>query len=456
MPEPSLRRGRLEVSGKAAPPLGPPWPAVIKNPCALRAPVRSEHLSPPRCSLRTALAAMAPAGAPSALPLLLALLGALLPEPGDAQVSVFPTEATLPRGGSVLVNCSSTCEEEAFLGLETPLTKEERDRGHNWKVFKLSDVEEDSKPMCFSNCGPNQTLASISITVYRLPEHMELFPLPPWQPVGENLTLKCQVKGGAPRAQLTLVLLRGEEELSRQPAVGEPAEGNATVLAGRGDYGANFTCRAELDLRPQGLGFFQNTSAPRQLRTFVLPMTSPQLETPRILEVGTSEKVVCSMGGLFPASEARVHLALGDHRLNTTVTYNKDSLSATAWVEGTAENEGDHPLVCAIMLGNQSQESWRNLTVYSFPAPNLTLSEQEVSEGTQVEVACEASVGLRVRLSDAPAEPWAPSVQFLLNATAEDNGRHFSCSAALEVAGHLLYKNQTKELWVLRAPTGRE
>uniref|UniRef100_A0A8C6EWH1 Intercellular adhesion molecule 1 n=1 Tax=Marmota marmota marmota TaxID=9994 RepID=A0A8C6EWH1_MARMA len=165
-----------------------------------------------------------------------------------------------------------------------------------------------------------------------------------------------------------------------------------------------------------------------------------------------SPKVVCSMGGLFPASEARVHLALGDHRLNTTVTYNKDSLSATAWVEGTAENEGDHLLVCAIMLGNQSQESWRNLTVYSFPAPNLTLSEQEVSEGTQVEVACEASVGLRVRLSDAPAEPWAPSVQFLLNATAEDNGRHFSCSAALEVAGHLLYKNQTKELRVLYGP----
>uniref|UniRef100_A0A8C9QR11 Intercellular adhesion molecule 1 n=1 Tax=Spermophilus dauricus TaxID=99837 RepID=A0A8C9QR11_SPEDA len=149
-------------------------------------------------------------------------------------------------------------------------------------------------------------------------------------------------------------------------------------------------------------------------------------------------KVVCSMDGLFPASEARVHLALGDHRLNTTVTYNEDSLSATAWVEGTAENKGDHLLVCAIMLGNQSQESWRNLIVYSFPAPNLTLSEQEVSEGTQVEVACEASVGLRVRLSNF-------SHHFI-------DGRHFSCSAALEVAGQVLYKNQTKELRVLYGP----
>lgn len=65
-----------------------------------------------------------------------------------------------------------------------------------------------------------------------------------------------------------VVLLRGEEELSRQPAVGEPAEVTVTVLAGREDHLANFSCRTELDLRPGGLGLFQNSSAPRQLQTF--------------------------------------------------------------------------------------------------------------------------------------------------------------------------------------------
>lgn len=97
---------------------------------------------------------------------------------------------------------------------------------------------------------------------------MELAPLPPWQPVGENFTLHCKVEGGAPQAHLSAVLLRGEEELSRQLAVGESTEVLATVLAGRDDHGANFSCRWELDLRPQGLGLFQNSSAPRQLRTF--------------------------------------------------------------------------------------------------------------------------------------------------------------------------------------------
>lgn len=98
---------------------------------------------------------------------------------------------------------------------------------------------------------------------------MELAPLPAWQPVGEDFTLSCRVQGGEPRARLSVVLLRGQEELRRQPApLGEPAEVMATVQAGREDHGANFTCVTELDLQPQGVGMFRNASEPRQLRTF--------------------------------------------------------------------------------------------------------------------------------------------------------------------------------------------
>lgn len=89
-----------------------------------------------------------------------------------------------------------------------------------------------------------------------------------WKPVGKNFTLSCLVTGGAPRTHLSVLLLRGEEVLSRQLAVGEPAEVTATVLVSRNDHGANFSCRTELDLRPQGLGLFENNSAPSHLRTF--------------------------------------------------------------------------------------------------------------------------------------------------------------------------------------------
>lgn len=105
------------------------------------------------------------------------------------------------------------------------------------------------------------------------PDRVELVPLPAWQPVGENFTLSCRVPGAGPRASLTLTLLRGAQELIRRSFAGEPPRARgavltATVLARREDHGANFSCRAELDLRPHGLGLFENISAPRELRTF--------------------------------------------------------------------------------------------------------------------------------------------------------------------------------------------
>lgn len=109
------------------------------------------------------------------------------------------------------------------------------------------------------------------------PERVELAPLPLWQPVGEELNLSCQVSGGGPRHHLSMVLLRGEEELDRQP-VGkeEPAEVTFMVQPRREDHGTSFSCRWELDLRSQGLELFQNTSAPRKLQTYGEALGSQQ------------------------------------------------------------------------------------------------------------------------------------------------------------------------------------
>ncbi|XP_027439285.1 intercellular adhesion molecule 1 [Zalophus californianus] len=396
---------------------------------------------------------MAPGTACPALPALLALIGALLPGPGGAQTSVHPPEAIIPRGGSMQVNCSTSCDQPSTLGLETQLTKKEVAHGANWKVFELSDVQEDSHPICFANCD-KQTMASMSLTVYWFPERVELLPLPRWQPVGENFTLRCQVAGGTPRDSLFVVLLRGEEELSRQPAPGEPAEVEVTVpvLAGRDDHLANFSCRTDLDLRPRGLGLFQNISAPRQLRTFVLPEILPCLGTPRIIEVGTQWAVNCTLDGLFPAAEAKVSLMLAEQKLDSTSLYSKDSVLATANVKANAAQEGTQELACVVTLGGQDRIWKEDVTLYSFPPPSLTLSEPEVSEGTVVTVECEAQAGVVVSLSGLPPGHPAPRAQFQLNASAADHRRSFLCSAALDVAGHLLHKNQTRELRVLYGP----
>ncbi|KAJ8798190.1 hypothetical protein J1605_016823 [Eschrichtius robustus] len=202
------------------------------------------------------------------------------------------------------------------------------------------------------------------------PDRVELVPLPAWQPVGENFTLSCRVPGAGPRGSLTLTLLRGAQELIRRSFSGEPPRARgavltATVLARREDHGANFSCRAELDLRPHGLGLFENSSAPRELRTFALPPEPPRLAAPRLLEVGSEGPVSCAMDGLFPASEAEVYLALGDQRLSPDVTLEGDALMATATATASAEQEGARQLVCNVTLGGESRETQENVTVYS-------------------------------------------------------------------------------------------
>ncbi|XP_036985015.2 intercellular adhesion molecule 1 [Artibeus jamaicensis] len=388
----------------------------------------------------------------SLLRVLLALLGALLPGAGSANTSVQPQEAIIPQGGSMNVTCLATCDQNATLGLETPLTKRVVNRGNNWVTYELSGIQDDSSPICFSNCGAEQTGASVSLTVYWFPEHVELAPLLQWQPVGENFTLRCKVKGGAPRSNLSVVLLRGQEVLDRWPVEGHPAEVTTTVLARREDHGANFSCRTELDLRTQSLGLFQNTSATRQLQTFVLPEIGLRLATPRIMEVGTQSLVNCTLDGLFPASEAQVYLTLKDRRLEPTVKYSSDSLCATALVRVNAGEEGIQQLRCTVTLANQNRRTIENVTIYSFPAPNLTLSQSEVPEGTMVTVECKAHPGAVVTLNGALAGPLGSSAQFTLNASEEDHGRNFLCSAVLEVNGMKLYKNKTQKLLVQYGP----
>ncbi|XP_034513651.1 intercellular adhesion molecule 3 isoform X1 [Ailuropoda melanoleuca] len=447
------------------------------------------------------LAAMVPSGLPPAAcgtPLISLLLVCCLLLPGapgqQFQLRAEVQSPVVPAGGSFLVNCSSDCPNPELITLETSLSKEPVGNGLGWAAFQLSNATTDSQVLCSGFCNRVQMIGSSNIIVYHrcdqflmlparvslhlkessrsenrvhhswslwfreafiekrgFPERVELLPLPRWQPVGENFTLRCQVAGGAPRTSLTVVLLRGEEELSRKPAFGEPAEITATVLAGRDDHLANFSCRMELDLRPQGLELFQNSSAPRQLRTFALPVTTPHLVVPRFLEVGTNWSVNCTLDGLFPASEVQVQLALGNQTLNPTVESHGDTTTATA--TASVEQEGAQEIVCNMTLGSDSWETRENLTIYSFQGPILNLSEPSAPEGTAVTVTCLAGgARVQVALEGVPAAAPGQPAQFQLNATERDDRRIFFCNATLEVDGEILHRNSSVQLRVLYGP----
>ncbi|XP_006875225.1 PREDICTED: intercellular adhesion molecule 3 [Chrysochloris asiatica] len=392
----------------------------------------------------------------------LSLFGILLPvccllfpgAQGQAlSLQVDPQDPVVPKGGWLLMNCSAKCLYPKKLVLETALSKESVGRGPSWVTYRLLNVTGDSEVICAGFCNGSQITISTNITVYGLPDRVELEPLPLWQPVGKNLTLRCQVWGGAPRDKLTVVLLRGKEELSRQPALGEPAEAMATVLARREDHGTNFSCRTELDLRSRGLELFETNLTSRQLQTFVLPVSLPFLTAPQIVEVGKELTVVCSMERVFPAWEAQVHMALGDQMLNPEVVIHGDMLKATARATVHEEQEGEGTqIVCNVTFGGKSWETRENVTFYSFQGPILNLSKTCVPEGTTVTVTCMAGTQVKITLDGAPVTAPGQPAQLQLNATERDDGRSFSCKAKFEVGGEILHKNKSVQLRVLYGP----
>ncbi|XP_044514326.1 intercellular adhesion molecule 3 isoform X2 [Gracilinanus agilis] len=372
---------------------------------------------------------------------------------------IEPPDPVTAPGGNLLVNCSTNCDQPQYIGLETPLNKTQVANGTRWKEFLLRNVIQDTQLLCFANCfGEPQMVHRTTITVIQPPEYVALEPLDPWISVGQNFSLRCQVLGGRPRQNLTVALFQGSQELSRQ-SVSEQgpekaAEITVTATASRENHKANFSCRAELklDLGPQGLVLYQNSSIPVELHTFVLGQDPPHLTAPKLLEIGKETTVSCEIDKLFPVEDAQIYLSLGGRNLSLTVTRGQDMLRATAIAAiAEGEREGQWELTCNVTLGNQNREVHGNLTIYSFPLPNLVISQPTVPEGTLVNVTCEALVGARVLINGTLFSP-GEIAQLSLTATEEYDGYWFTCQAVLELMGEKLWRNKSLQLLVLYGP----
>uniref|UniRef100_A0A4X2M8T3 Intercellular adhesion molecule N-terminal domain-containing protein n=1 Tax=Vombatus ursinus TaxID=29139 RepID=A0A4X2M8T3_VOMUR len=280
---------------------------------------------------------------------------------------IEPPDLVITPGGNLSVNCSTDCDQPQFIGLETQLVKTQVDNGTRWKVFLLKNITQDTLLHCFANCfGDAQMIYSTTVTVIQPPEPVTLESLPQWIPVGQNFSLRCQVWSGKPRKNLTMALLRGPQELSRQAVSeqdpGKAAEVTFTVTASREDHGVNFSCRAGLDLRAQGLGLYQKSSS------IPTSLGAPRLLAPKLLEVGKKETLRCDIDKLFPVENAQIHLSLGGRNLNTTVIRDQDMLRATAIVViAEGEKEGQWELTCNVTLADQNRQVQENLTVYKSP-----------------------------------------------------------------------------------------
>ncbi|XP_004616617.2 intercellular adhesion molecule 4 [Sorex araneus] len=178
-------------------------------------------------------------------------------------VRLSPEYTAVPPGGSVWLNCSSSCPLPEDWGLRSLLRRGDTLQGPGWVSYQLLDVRAwSSVAHCFVTCAGQTRGATARITAYKRPRSVILEP-----PVleGGEYTLRCHVTHVFPVGFLAVTLRRGgrllySESLERFTGL-ELANVTLTyVLRTRPlDLGLPVTCHARLDL--DGL-VIRSSSAP--------------------------------------------------------------------------------------------------------------------------------------------------------------------------------------------------
>ncbi|KAL7988293.1 hypothetical protein Chor_007212 [Crotalus horridus] len=333
-------------------------------------------------------------------------------------VRIWPENPVVQFGGSLQINCSANTEAEA-IGLESPFKREIIGIGSNWKAFRVSNIRDwKSSLLCYTKEGSGKS-AKATITTYKSPDSVELDPVPQME-VGKLYNLTCRVSGVAPIRNLTITLLKGEEQLlveTFEKDKAGPLVVNHGIRAQQNDYNKTITCQTSLDLRPRG-PLLKNTSHGISLWTFDFAK-APLLHAGLFLEAGTVMEVTF----------------------------------------------GDQELICKVSLGPVTKTVTKMVNVFALPKPILQIGRSEVVVGQTVNITCSAdgsaSPGFKMQIRNATKILASGNVdqvflQHAVIAQQEDNGREFICQVILMVDGHTKERNISQNLTVFcRKPNAR-
>ncbi|XP_007951760.2 intercellular adhesion molecule 4 [Orycteropus afer afer] len=193
-------------------------------------------------------------------------------------VRLSPELVAVPPGGSVWLNCSSSCPLPEGSGLVTQLQRGKTVSGLSWMSYQLLDVRAWSSDVrCFITCEGKTRWATARVTAYKQPHSVILEP-----PVlvGSEYTLRCRVTHVFPVGFLVVTLRRGgrviySESLERFTRLGLANVTLTYVLSsGPCDLWQPVTCHARLNL--DGL-VVRSSSAPVTLTAFAWSTKSKAL-----------------------------------------------------------------------------------------------------------------------------------------------------------------------------------
>ncbi|XP_026546803.1 intercellular adhesion molecule 1-like [Notechis scutatus] len=175
-------------------------------------------------------------------------------------------KAVVKFGHFFVLNCTTNSSSISSCDIQerSSETYDYNDIGPTWKTFTFIVVYWSLRASCVVTCNNEPRSWETIVTVYQPPEKIELDPLPEME-VGKQYNLTCRVFGVAPIRDLTVTLLKGEEQLlvktfkdHTDPEAGAVVV-NHHMIAQKDDYSKTITCQTSLNLGPTG-PLLENTS----------------------------------------------------------------------------------------------------------------------------------------------------------------------------------------------------
>uniref|UniRef100_A0A673YFY5 Ig-like domain-containing protein n=1 Tax=Salmo trutta TaxID=8032 RepID=A0A673YFY5_SALTR len=189
-----------------------------------------------------------------------------LPATAKPTVVTFPLELNPPRvvvryGDSVSVNCSTSSTDHEGMGWEATFGGTNFEQDVNivtWTVDNLTDWTIE--PKCYITLIDDEQASKVlPVILYKTPDSISISVLRHSGAMveGTEYQLQCDIQNMAPLQNLVVKWYKGNEPLDHvtySNVSKTPVDVSATLMISpsRHDDGAQYRCRAELDLGPEG------------------------------------------------------------------------------------------------------------------------------------------------------------------------------------------------------------
>ncbi|XP_069460166.1 intercellular adhesion molecule 4-like isoform X2 [Ambystoma mexicanum] len=227
------------------------------------------------------------------------------PSPCSPVISA-PNPVYVAYGGSIFINCTTMCHSAiGTLGWETSLKKSGRMTGPQWISTNLTDINEwVSLPKCFLVEAGQARITSVTIRAYEAPKDV-LIEVPRVMELGQSYAVICRATQVAPKRYLTVSVKRGNETVYTEMFAQDLTDSsidvmvNHNIIAQRRDHGAEYTCLAQLDLRPNG-EVFGKSSPPESVSVIGPPIVINVSAERTEFQEGDNFTVTCHAEGNPP------------------------------------------------------------------------------------------------------------------------------------------------------------